>query len=130
MKVLIKLIDQMKYTDTAHIEWICVLVSLFYIPEVLTECAVQESIGKYWFIAAAIIGIIGLTKNSIRWRYLHVQCLLICNLIPLSTIVIRNLYHPIHLKLFTFQALLSIFLIWRLGTEKMYRASHPENNHG
>ncbi len=125
-KALYQIIEQLKYADTYHIEFISICISLFYIPEVMTECAVQESIGKYWFICSAIFGILGFLKQSIKWRYLHVQCMLICYLIPLSTIVVRNAYHPLHLKLFCFQTLLSIYLIWRIGSERMYRKRKKE----
>lgn len=130
MKVIHNAIEQLKYTDTHHIEWISILVSLFYIPELLNECNIHEYIGRYWFMCSAIIGIIGLIKNSIMWRYLHVQTMLISYLIPVSTIVLRNVYHPLHLKFFGFQIALSIFLIWRLGTEKLYRNMHKEIRNG
>lgn len=129
-KLIAPILEQMKYADTYHIELISICISLFYIPEILVECVIQEAIGKYWFMCSAIFGIIGLVKQSINWRYLHVQCMLISYLIPISTIVMRNAYHPLHLKLFGFQALLSVYLIWRIGTEKMYRRAQKENNNG
>lgn len=129
-RLIAPILEQMKYADTYHIELINICISLFYIPEMLSECVVQEPIGKYWFMCSAVFGVIGLVKQSINWRYLHVQCMLISYLIPLSTIVMRNAYHPLHLKLFVFQAILSIYLIWRIGTEKMYRRAQKENNNG
>jgi hypothetical protein len=131
MKRLIEpILEQMKYADTYHIELISICISLFYIPEILTDCVVQEPLGKYWFMCSAIFGVIGLIKQSINWRYLHVQCMLISYLIPLFTIVIRNAYHPLHLKFFAFQAVLSIYLIWRIGSEKIYRKVQKESCNG
>lgn len=114
-------ISKLKYADTFHIEFISVLGSLFYFPELMDSCSVQEDTTKYFFYIMGIFGLIGLWKDSIQWRYLHVRCMLITFTMPLFTIALHNLYHPTHLKIFLFQFALSVYLVWRIGSEKMYR---------
>ena len=114
-------ITKLKYADTFHIEFISVVGSLFFFPSLMESCSVQEGITRYFFYTMGICGLIGLYKNCIKWRYLHVRCMLITYTMLLLTILIRNMYHPSHLKLFLFQLILSIYLVWRIGSEKMYR---------
>ena len=118
---LISAINKMKYADTFHIEIISILGSLFYFPNLLIDCSVQEDFIRYFFYVTGVVGIIGLWKESLHWRHLHVQYMMISYLIPLGTIVSRNLYHPMHLRLFLFQLILSIYLVWRIGTEKLHK---------
>ena len=120
--------EMLRYAETLHIEFISVLGSLFFFPDLVQSCEIQEDILQYFFYCTGMVGAASLYLGNIRWRYLHVQYMLVTFLVPLFTIVHHNMYHPLHLKLILFQIILSVYLVWRIGTEKRIRVRMERSN--
>ena len=120
--------EMLRYAETLHIEFISVLGSLFFFPDLVQDCDIQLDILRYFFYCTGMVGLASLLLNNIRWRYLHVQYMLVTFIVPIFTIVHCNMYHSLHLKLFLFQLILSIYLVWRIGDEKRIRLKKEKAN--
>ena len=115
-----KVWEQFQYSDTFGLEVFVIWMSLFQIPEIILLCPLQENLFRYFFYTSGLVGLVSLFIDKIHWRYLHAQYFFVSSLSLSVLTLIRNYCHDDHAHVIFTSLGISMYLVWRIGSEKMH----------